>query len=132
MLKLTPTKQILFLDDERSIQDVTWIDYSKWEAAYVLTMQSAARLRGYINRYGEFFDWSTTLVSLDHDLQEYDEKTGEEITGYSFAKWLVDWFVEKQIPLQDLNIVVHSKNPIGKENIEKYISNAKLFYMGFD
>lgn len=132
MKGLAPQKQILFLDDERHIQDVTWVDYSGWSGAYVLTQKSVGRLTGYIKRYGQYFDWSTTLISLDHDLQEFNEKTGEESTGYTFAKWLVDYFVDNGIPLQDLNIVVHSKNPIGAENIQKYIQNAKLFYMGFN
>lgn len=129
---MTPEKQILFLDDERSIHDVTWVDYKDWSGAYVLTQKSAARLIGYIKRYGKYFDWERTLISLDHDLQEFNDRTGEETTGYSFAKWLVDYFVDNGIPLQHLNLVVHSKNTIGKENIEKYVSNAKFFYLGFD
>lgn len=132
MVNLPVQKQILFLDDERSFKDVTWIDYSNWHGAYILMQKSAARLKSYIKHYGKHFDWENTLISLDHDLQEFNEKTGEETTGYSFAKWLVDWFVDEGLPLQHLNVVVHSKNPIGKENIEKYISNAKLFYLGWD
>lgn len=130
--KLTHEKQILFLDDERHIRDVTWVDYKAWSGAYVLTQKSAMRLIGYIKRYGKYFDWGNTLISLDHDLQEFNKKTNEEVTGYTFAKWIVDYFIDNGIPLQDLNIVVHSKNPVGAENIQKYIANAKLFYMGFD
>lgn len=132
MKALTPEKQIIFLDDERHLSDVTWVDYSKWQGAYVLVNRTAARLKAYIKHYGKYFDWKNTLFSLDHDLQEFNEKTHEETTGYDFAKWLIDYCIETGVPLQDLNIVVHSQNPIGKENIEKYFSNAKLFYMGFD
>ncbi|APD20334.1 hypothetical protein AM24_143 [Acinetobacter phage AM24] len=122
-------KQIIFLDDERVIQDVTWIDYSQWSGAYVISQSSASRLISYIKHYGKYFDWENTLFSLDHDLQDFDGE--EESTGYTFIKWLIEFMVENEISLEYLNVVVHSQNPIGKENIEKYISNAKLHYLEF-
>lgn len=127
-------KQIIFLDDEREIQDVTWLDYSKmdnakWNGAYVISQSSAPRLISYIKHYGKHFDWDNTLFSLDHDLQDFNGE--EESTGYTFIKWLVDFMVDSEISLQYLHVVVHSQNPIGKENIEKYISNAKLHYLEF-
>ena len=122
-------KQIIFLDDERVIQDVTWLDYSQWSGAYVISQSSASRLISYIKHYGKYFDWENTLFSLYHDLQDFDGE--EESTGYTFIKWLVDFMVENEISLKFLNVVVHSQNPIGKENIEKYISNAKLHYLEF-
>lgn len=121
-------KQIIFLDDERSIHDVTWMDYSDWAGAYVIDTKSAARLMGYIKRYGKFFDWKNTLFSLDHDLQEFD-RNGKETTGYDFVKWLVDHCIENEIPIHDIKIVVHSKNPVGAENILAYWENAKLHYI---
>lgn len=124
-------KQILFLDDERTIYDVTWVDYKAFEGAYVINLKSAARMIGYIKRYGKFFDWDNTLLSIDHDLQEFDDKTQEESTGYTFIKWLIDYFVDNDISLSKLHVVVHSKNPVGRENIEKYISNAKLHFLEF-
>jgi len=122
-------KQIIFLDDERVIQDVTWVDYSQWSGAYVISQSSASRLISYIKHYGKYFDWENTLFSLDHDLQDFEGE--EESTGYTFIKWLVEFMVENEISLKFLNVVVHSQNPIGKENIEKYISNAKLHYLEF-
>lgn len=122
-------KQIIFLDDERVIQDVTWIDYSQWSGAYVISQSSASRLISYIKHYGKYFDWENTLFSLDHDLQDFDGE--EESTGYTFIKWLVDFMINKEISLQYLHVVVHSQNQIGKENIEKYIGNAKLHYLEF-
>lgn len=122
-------KQIIFLDDERIIQDVTWVDYSQWSGAYVISQSSASRLISYIKHYGKYFDWENTLFSLDHDLQDFEGE--EESTGYTFIKWLVDFMVDNEISLQHLHVVVHSQNPVGKENIEKYISNAKLHYLEF-
>ena len=122
-------KQIIFLDDERVIQDVTWVDYSQWSGAYVISQSSASRLISYIKHYGKYFDWENTLFSLDHDLQDFEGE--EESTGYTFIKWLVDFMIDNEISLQHLHVVVHSQNPVGKENIEKYISNAKLHYLEF-
>lgn len=117
-------KQIFFLDDERTINDVTWVDY-KLNGQYVLNFQTSARLIGYIKRYGKFFEWESILFSLDHDLQEFED--GVESTGYTFTKWLVDYFIDNNISLDNFNYVVHSQNPIGKENIDCYIRNARLY-----
>lgn len=121
---LKKPRNIFFLDDERSINDVTWIDY-KLDRDYVLEFKTSHRLIGYIKRYGKHFDWENILFSLDHDLQEFEGD--EEYTGYTFIKWLVDYFIENDLSFDVMNFVVHSKNPIGKENIEAYVRNAKLY-----
>lgn len=69
------------------------------------------------------------IVSFDHDLAlihynplthiesfEYDEKT-----GFDCAKWLVNYCINnsKILPV----FYSHSMNPIGKENIIKYLNN---------
>lgn len=54
------------------------------------------------------------LISFDHDL-------GQEKTGYDCAKWLVDYCLETNYPLPI--VIVHSQNPVGKENIQKLLSN---------
>jgi hypothetical protein len=74
------------------------------------------------------------FIAFDHDLSDehyypitilgindipyisYKEKT-----GFDCAKWLVDFCImnNKKLP----KYVVHSMNPIGKENIEKYLEN---------
>lgn len=115
-------KKIFFLDDERKISDVSWVAYMKYD---VVTFRTTKSLINYIKTYCGNMDWSNVIFSLDHDLQEFD-KDGNERTGYTFVKWLVDYFIEKGISLDALDVVVHSKNPIGKENIESYIFNARL------
>jgi hypothetical protein len=100
-----------------------------------------------VRSYDEFVEYITkmhevghfpALVSFDHDLadehyhtdmykgsEKYNEHYAEfkEKTGYECAKWLVDFCIENKLnfPLYK----VHSMNPIGKENINKYIENAK-------
>ena len=56
------------------------------------------------------------FISFDHDL-------GEEFSGYDCAKYLVDYCLDRQLPLPDFT--VHSQNPVGKENIERLLNNFK-------
>jgi hypothetical protein len=45
-------------------------------------------------------------------------------TGYDAAKWLVQYCHSNCLPFfPEYN--VHSANPVGKANIESYLSNAK-------
>ncbi|WOL22659.1 hypothetical protein [Escherichia phage vB_EcoM_JNE01] len=61
-----------------------------------------------------------SFISFDHDLGDmnYDEKT-----GYSFAKWIIDYMFEHEIKTP-FAFHVHSSNPVGKVNIEHYLNNA--------
>jgi len=44
-----------------------------------------------------------------------------EKTGYDSAKWLVDFCINNNLELP--NYLCHSQNPVGKENILKYLDN---------
>ena len=83
------------------------------------------------------------LISFDHDLgQEHtkfffenggwdsppDPLTGEfvEMTGYDAAKWLCDFIMEHNISVP--GFLVHSANPVGRKNIESYLSNFTNYY----
>jgi hypothetical protein len=91
------------------------------------------------------------MISLDHDLgpesmKEYFDNVSKnykleyehikEKTGYDCAKWLVNYFYDKnpeRIDMTRVNkklkdflfprVVVHSANPIGSANIMGYINN---------
>lgn len=73
-----------------------------------------------VRSYDQFVEWVTMNgvpdeVSFDHDL-------GDDVkTGYDCTKWLVNYCMDNRIPFPQWNI--HSANPVGKENIEKYITN---------
>jgi hypothetical protein len=77
-----------------------------------------------VRSYDEFVKWIEKnglpdKVSFDHDLGEEGTKT-----GYDAAKWLVYYCYSNGLPfLPEYN--VHSANPVGKANIESYLSNAK-------
>ena len=77
-----------------------------------------------VRSYDKFVKWIEEnglpdKVSFDHDLGEEGTKT-----GYDAAKWLVQYCYSNCLPfLPEYN--VHSANPVGKANIESYLSNAK-------
>ena len=65
----------------------------------------------------QYIDDSYDIISLDHDL-------GEEKTGYDIAKWIVEQDILGNISIpEDFQFHVHSANPVGKINIEKYLTN---------
>lgn len=76
-----------------------------------------------VRNYDEFVNHVTNnglpeFVSFDHDL---GLDANVEKTGYDCVKWLVNYCIDNNKPFPDYK--VHSMNPIGKENIEKYITN---------
>ena len=106
------TKYNLFLDDVRVPTDVTWV--------YIPAYQHYSLVRN----YKEFVDLITLrglpkFVCYDHDLADCDNII--EMTGFDCAKWLVAYCSDRNI--KHPPYVVHSKNPIGKQNIESYINS---------
>lgn len=117
------TKYNLFLDDVRIPTQVTWANVPK-DQHYTV-----------VRSYQEFVDIINLrgiphFVCYDHDLSDAHYGDGlhgdaidydkyKEKTGYDCAKFLVhECFVKgvKHPPY-----VVHSMNPIGKENIISYV-----------
>lgn len=106
----------LFIDDERNLEDVTWAPWQirekyrseEWEIA-----RTIRDVRLLIVAYGEL----PSFISFDHDLGF------GEYTGHDIAKFIVecDMLSECMIP-DSFDFYVHSKNPVGKKNIEAYIS----------
>ena len=129
----------LFLDDVRIPKDAIGLVPSKynqfyWENDWIV-----------VKNYDEFVQYILLnglpdFVSFDHDLadfhydfkpEDYDNMSEEEMilkfgsmekTGLDCSKFLVDYCIEydKELP----SYLVHSANPSGKENIEKYLENA--------
>ena len=116
----------LWLDDIRVPTDVTWANIPA-DQHYSL-----------VRSYKEFVDLITLrrevpkYVCYDHDLadthyghglnnNEIPYESYKEKTGYDAAKWLVNYCMERGI--KHPPYVVHSMNPIGKQNIESYINS---------
>jgi hypothetical protein len=112
----------LFLDDERDLKNVKWVelpkDYRKW-----YTVRDYTQFVSHIQTNGV-----PHFIAFDHDLAlEHYVKSIDKISyseykersGYDCAKWLCDYCLDNKqtFPIY----VVHSMNPIGKENIISYI-----------
>jgi hypothetical protein len=105
----------LFIDDERVPMDVKW---GSWEdqALYRDSEWIIAR------------DWFEvlelvvslgfpSLISFDHDLGDNQK------TGYEIAQKLCDMIMDGvELPV-GFQYRVHSKNPVGAENIQRFINN---------
>lgn len=121
----------LFLDDIRM---------PKQAFSYTNRLDYILKNWAIVRNYDQFIDMVECkglpdLVSFDHDLSDvhyklYNEKVpidyddnNLEKTGYHCTKWLVDYCIdnEKEFP----NYMVHSMNPVGAENIIRYIENYK-------
>ena len=111
---------VIFLDDERSPSQVKWVDYGinpefKCFTSYPSFVDSVI---WHIENNKEI------LVSFDHDIQQEDWD-GNEVTGYHCLQIIVRECFNRKLPLPDC--VFHTKNPIGKENMEVYYQNALKF-----
>lgn len=94
----------LFIDDERFPPD----DGRSWQVA-----RNKEQVLQLLRIFGEM----PTFISFDHDLGD------EEPTGYDIAKYLVDLDLDGHLyfDVTNFNFYVHSQNPVGKQNIEKYL-----------
>lgn len=130
----------LFLDDIRIPKDAIGLVPSimnkfYWENDWVV-VKNYTEFCNYIEKNGlsDFISFDHDLADFHYDLNpgDYDSMSEDDMiikfgsmekTGFDCAKWLVDWCLENNQKLPDY--VVHSANPIGKQNIESYLNNAK-------
>lgn len=65
------------------------------------------------------------FISFDHDLGR------DSLTGYDLAKWIVEKDLDNPgfIP-KNFEFNVHSANPVGAENIERYLNKYLEFRRG--
>jgi len=108
----------LFIDDEREMSDVTW---APWQVREKYREEEWVVARSYGDAIVEVLNRGfPTFVSFDHDLGH------DTYTGYDVAKQLVENDIisgdkESRQAYKfspDFDFYVHSKNPIGKANIE--------------
>lgn len=114
---------LVFLDDERNFEDVTWVDYKTDEELNVCVVRNPLQFRTAILPL-LVEEGALLWVSFDHDIQSFDSECNET-TGYDLVKWLVAYCIE-----EGYNIPVcyfHTNNIIGKRNMETYYNNAVEF-----
>lgn len=90
----------MFLDDERYPIDNDFVIVRSFDEAV-----------SYVELHG-----CPSYISFDHDL-------GNGLTGYDFAKWLIDQHLDSNFIPKDFDFYVHSMNPIGAENIRQLMSS---------
>lgn len=125
----------LFLDDEREVGDVKWVN---------LPLVCWTIVRNYNNFVKTISDKGLpNIITFDHDLGEeaykecrwtFDQRNLEggafnyknlkgEKTGFDCAKWLVDYCLDKKLNLPEYYI--HSLNPIGSDNIKSLLESYR-------
>lgn len=79
----------------------------------------------WVKNYYDFIDWINLnglprLIAFDHDLGDVSEN---EKTGFSAAKWLVEYCLDNRLKLPEW--VILSANTVGAENIKCLLKNFK-------
>lgn len=119
---------LLFLDDYRLPKDAgDYMNDSRYLTECWVLVRTYKEFVRFIEKEG-----LPTLISFDHDLAnehygfngDYNEL--KEKTGYHCAKWLVDYCFQRNLPLPEY--LVHSMNPVGRENITLYLNNYRRYY----
>jgi len=132
-------KTLLWLDDIRNPYKDNWVkDFSPLGIEYPLVY--------WVKDYGGFCTYIKANglpdgICFDHDLglpNHFKRINGGmsktqskklkplEKTGYDCAKWLVDYCLDRKLPLPLYNI--QSSNPAGKENIDALLKNYIKYY----
>lgn len=120
-------KTLIFLDDERNFEDVTWVNYPQFDK--VITLRQYHEFENYIdNLVIKGSKLEGLYFSFDHDLGLEDAEWCQEMTGHDCAWYLVELMSEVGTNPNTVNYFVHSMNPIGKKNIEGLLDNYKEFY----
>lgn len=113
----------LFIDDERVPMDVTWGEDYASNILYKTNDWLIAR------NWNEVLEIVVSLgmpsvISFDHDLGE-DQKT-----GYDIAQKLCDMVMDGAELPENFYFMVHSKNPVGAENIRQYMNSFLKHHRG--
>lgn len=104
----------LFIDDERYPYNVTWADPEFYKVFPWVIARDITEVKNLVAAHGSL----PNIISFDHDLGDHTP------SGYDIAKWLVEMDFGNNLSFPtDFKFFVHSMNPIGKENIHRYLQN---------
>lgn len=107
---------LIFLDDERNFDSVTWIDYPRFDE--ILVVRNFEDFKYIVKECKD----KELYFSFDHDLGIFD-KDGQDINGYNCVKWLCDFYQDYNLMMNESMMFIHSKNPIGSANMKNYLKN---------
>lgn len=127
-------KTLIFLDDERNPEDVTWISYPKYKEILVFRHheQFIDFCDNVLSNSTSQLNFDTLDFSFDHDIQSYDN-TNKEWTGYNCLQYLLDDTYLKDLEygisgfgnFTNSSFFFHTNNPVGKDNMKAYYNNFK-------
>ena len=107
----------LYLDDIRNPHQSGYKD-SEW-----IVCRNATEFVSVIEKH--FSDLE--VISFDHDIDSYNDD-GTEVTGYDCVKLLCDYIQDNDIDVDNLKLLFHTANPVGRLNMMCYWSNFKENY----
>jgi hypothetical protein len=114
-------KSLIFLDDERNLDDVTWIEYPDYKEVFVFR-----RMCDFMFAVMHIEDLENYDFSFDHDIQDFSSGDIEN-TGYDCVKWLCDFAMDNKVDLSLNKFYYHTQNPVGNKNMKSYIDNYLKF-----
>lgn len=114
-------KSLIFLDDERNFDDVTWIKYPDYKEVFVFRC-----MMDFMFAVMNIEDLENYDFSFDHDIQDFSSSDIEN-TGYDCVKLLCDYAMDNNIDLSLNKFYYHTQNPVGNKNMKSYIDNYLKF-----
>jgi hypothetical protein len=109
-------KTYLWLDDIRDP-----FIYS-WQIQYMPSYNKLVDHIVWVKNYNEFVNWIETNGLPDKVFFDHDLGPNYTPTGYDAAKWLGNYCLENNVQVPEFR--VQSANPVGAENIRKYLFNV--------
>ena len=104
-------KTLIFLDDERNFEDVTWINYPEFDN--IVTLRQYHEFETYIDEIViKGGNLEGLHFSFDHDLGLEDSEWNRELTGHDCAWYLVELMDEMKTNPNTIKYWVHSQNPV--------------------
>lgn len=127
-------KILIFLDDARNPYEHNWLNFSPVnDYSDVVWLKNYNEFVGWIEKnglpYAICFDHDLEFQHYQHKMDDYEMNQDEYIekTGYHCAKWLVEYCLDRNLPIPHYNI--QSANPVGKENIRTILENYKKYWL---
>jgi hypothetical protein len=114
----------LFIDDERDPGDVKWgssQDQELYRDADWFIARNWLEVLVYVLSLG-----FPSTISFDHDLGD------GKMNGFEIAKKLSEIIMDGVKLPPDFQFLVHSKNPVGAENINYYMKNFLAHQLSVD
>jgi len=96
-----------------------------WQVQFMPNYERGVDHILWVKNYHDFVFWITTNGLPDEVFFDHDLGPGDTLTGYDAAKWLGNYCLENDVEVP--RFAVQSANPVGAENIRKYLYSVMKF-----